>query len=53
MDRHKVISTDTAYDKLHFDYKSKLLQGEQDQIIQRQTMKELHRVADLHNANNP
>jgi hypothetical protein len=33
MERTKVISTDTEYDKLHFDYKAKLLQCEQDQII--------------------
>lgn len=53
MQKTKVISTDTTYDKVHFDYKAKLLQSEQDQIVQRTVMKELHRVADLHNANNP
>lgn len=53
MNKTKVISTDTTYDKVHFDYKANMLQSEQDQIVQRTVMKELHRVADLHNANNP
>jgi len=30
MERTKVVSTDVNYDTLHFNYKSKLLQNEQD-----------------------
>jgi len=30
MERTKVVKTDENYDSLHFNYKSKLLQNEQD-----------------------
>lgn len=47
MERTKVVKTDENYDSLHFNYKSKLLQNEQDQIVQRTIGKEFHRVTDI------
>lgn len=50
MEKTKVISTDVTYDKLHFDFKSKYLQSQQDQIVERQIGKDFHRVAGIENA---
>jgi hypothetical protein len=52
MDKYKVVEKDERYDKLHFVHTSKLQQNEQDLIIQRTMMKEMHRVAPLGEANN-
>ena len=52
MDKYKVVVKDELYDKLHFDHTAKLLQNEQDIIIQRTMMKEFHRVAPLGSGNN-
>lgn len=50
MEKTKVISTDTDYDKLHFNYSAKYLQSEQDQIVERQVGKDIHRVGSIDNA---
>ena len=47
MEKTKVVRKDTGYDKLHFDFRSKLLQNEQDQIIEKTIEKEYHRVVDI------
>jgi hypothetical protein len=52
MDKNKVVEKDERYDKLHFVHTAKLQQNEQDVIIQRTMMKEMHRVAPLGEANN-
>ena len=50
MDKTKVVVPDANYDKLHFDYKQKYLQNEQDVIVQRTIGKEFHRVTTVENA---
>jgi hypothetical protein len=49
MEKTKVISTDTTYDKLHFDYTTKYLQSQQDQIVERQVGKDFHKVVSIEN----
>lgn len=50
MEKTKVVEPDFNYDKLHFDHKAKLLQNEQDQIVERTIGKEFHRVTTVENA---
>lgn len=50
MEKTKVISTDTTYDKLHFEYTTKYLQSQQDQIVERQVGKDFHKVVSIENA---
>jgi len=47
MERTKVIAKDTKYDKLHFDYKKKYIQAEQDLLMEKTISKEYHRLTDI------
>jgi len=47
MERTKVVAKDTKYDKLHFDFKSKYVQAEQELIMEKTVSKEYHRITDI------
>lgn len=47
MERTKVVSKDGKYDKLHFDFKEKYIQAEQDLRMEKTVSKEYHRITDI------
>lgn len=47
MERTKVVEKDESYDKLHFDFKKKYIQAEQDLAIEKTMSKEYHRISDI------
>ena len=49
MERTKVIQKDGNYDKLHFDYKAKYIQAEQDLRMEKTVSKEYHRITCITN----
>lgn len=47
MERTKVVAKDETYDKLHFDFKKKYIQAEQDLLFEKTVSKEYHRINDI------
>lgn len=47
MERTKQVAKDGNYDKLHFDYKKKYIQAEQDLRMEKTVSKEYHRITDI------
>lgn len=47
MERTKVVAKDEKYDKLHFDFKKKYIQAEQDLVMEKTVSKEYHRITDI------